>query len=127
MSIGAILQRWLDVLATVLFACRELWRVRRTLIVSRDGAHVVVRRAEPHGDAIVRADGADRGKVIARVAAGARPPAALVRNARQSFVIYELPPDSVAVRTLSVPAKARAFLDGVVRNQIERLSPWPFD
>jgi general secretion pathway protein L len=40
-------------------------------------------------------------------------------------VIFELPANNVVSRQITVPAQARKFLSGVVRNQIERLSPWP--
>jgi general secretion pathway protein L len=46
----------------------------------------------------------------------------LVRN---GFVIFELPVGKVVMRRITVPSQARKFLSGVVRNQIERLSPWP--
>jgi general secretion pathway protein L len=40
-------------------------------------------------------------------------------------VILEFPTDKVVTRQITVPGQARKFLAGVIRNQIERLSPWP--
>jgi general secretion pathway protein L len=47
------------------------------------------------------------------------------RAAHNSFVVLEFPADKVVMRRITVPAQARKFLSGVIRNQIERLSPWP--
>src|SRR5262249_43657483 len=47
------------------------------------------------------------------------------RSARGRFVILALSADKIVTRHLNVPAQAREFLAGIVRNQIERLSPWP--
>jgi general secretion pathway protein L len=47
-----------------------------------------------------------------------------MRAAHSGFVILELPAHNVVVRRIAVPVQAREFLSGVVRNQIERLSPW---
>ncbi|HTE94025.1 MAG TPA: hypothetical protein VK678_11020, partial [Bradyrhizobium sp.] len=47
------------------------------------------------------------------------------RAVNNSFVVLEFPADKVVVRRITVPAQARKFLSGVIRNQIERLSPWP--
>jgi general secretion pathway protein L len=49
----------------------------------------------------------------------------LLGAARNSFVILEFPADKVVRRDITVPAGAQKFLSGVIRNQIERLSPWP--
>jgi general secretion pathway protein L len=61
------------------------------------------------------------------LAAGTRAPDDLVSAARSGFVVFELPTDKLVVRRISVPAPAREFLPGIVRNQVERLSPWPAD
>src|SRR5262245_48094136 len=127
MRIDLIVLRWLEVLAGLYFACRETWRVRRALIVTREGAHFVVRKAEPQRDAIVQTRASDRNAVLATVAVGHKVPARVMRAARNGFVILELPPGEVAVRRLNIPAPAREFLPGIVRNQIERLSPWHID
>src|SRR5215468_1035073 len=127
MQIVAILQRWLDVVASVFFACREMWRARRALVVSRSAGEFIVRKAEPQRDAIVRPHQPNADTVVAAVPGGTEAPAHVLRSARNGFVIFELGSDDVAVRRLNIPAPAREFLPGIVRNQIERLSPWNFD
>ena len=127
MQIVAILQRWLDVVASVFFACREMWRARRSLVVSRSAGEFIVRKAEPQRDAIVHPHQPNADTVVAAVPAGTEAPAHVLRSARNGFVIFELGSDDVAVRRLNIPAPAREFLPGIVRNQIERLSPWNFD
>src|SRR5262245_40811337 len=104
MQIVAILQHWLDVLASVLFACREAWRARRALIVSRSAGEFVIRKAEPQRDAIVRPQQRNPDTVLATVAAGTEAPAHVLRSARNGFVVYELGADDVAVRRLNIPA-----------------------
>jgi len=184
MQVGAIWERWIEVLAGVLFAWREVWRARRVLIVQHANDRFVVRQAKPSGDrSILQAESEeissigfvsrnlvtphDRepGEVIsdtslsihpsdpdelrisaslpgeairiddpessptesAVLAAGSRAPDDVVRAAQNDFVVLELPTDKIVVRRISVPAQAREFLPGIVRNQVERLSPWPAD
>ena len=127
MRIDLIVLRWLEVLAGLYFAGRETWRVRRALVVARDAGHFVIRKAEPQRDAIVQAEAPERNADLAIVAVGDKVPARVARSARNGFVIFELPATEVAVRRLNIPAPAREFLPGIVRNQIERLSPWHVD
>ena len=49
MRIGAIWKRWIEILATLFLSWRDSRRERRSLIVTRENEHVVVRRAEPIG------------------------------------------------------------------------------
>jgi general secretion pathway protein L len=44
-----------------------------------------------------------------------------------SQIVLRLRPDEVVQTRLSVPAAAAEVLEAVVRNQIERLAPWPAD
>jgi general secretion pathway protein L len=62
--------------------------------------------------------------VLAVVAAGERVSAEVLHAAQRGIVILQFPAESVALRRLSVPAQARDFVAGIVRNQIDRLSPW---
>jgi general secretion pathway protein L len=51
----------------------------------------------------------------------------LADAARRHFITLELPPDEIVLQRIDVPARAREFLAGIVRNRIDRLSPWPAD
>src|SRR4030088_1772725 len=123
MRIGAILRRWIETLAALYLAWRESRRELRSLVVTRENGHVVVRHAKPVRDAMLR--DAEAGSAIAILPPGAEVSADVSRAAHSSFVVLEFPVDKVVVRRITVPAQARKFLSGVIRNQIERLSPWP--
>src|SRR5258707_14546997 len=123
MRIGAILRRWIEILATLYLAWCESRREHRSLIVTRQNQHVFVRRAEPNRDAMLR--DAQAGNILATLTFGTGVSADASRAVNNSFVVLEFPADKVVVRRISVPAQARKFLSGVIRNQIERLSPWP--
>ena len=184
MQVAAIWERWIEVLAGLLFAWREVWRARRALIVQHANDRFIVRQAKPSGGRLIPQAGSEEissidfvsrnlitpqhrepGEVIsdaslsthlsasdelrisapvlgeamstddaegtptetAVLAAGTRAPDDVVRAAQNGFVVLELPTDKIVVRRISVPAQAREFLPGIVRNQVERLSPWPVD
>ena len=123
MRIGAVLRRWIEILAALYLAWCESRRELRSLVVTRENGHVVVRHAEPARDAMLR--DAQAGNVVATLPPGAGFSADVSRAAHNSFVVLEFPADKVVMRRITVPAQAREFLSGVIRNQIERLSPWP--
>lgn len=123
MRIVAIWKRWIEVLATLYLSWSEAGRERRSLVVTREDDQVVVRRAQPTRDAMLR--DAQAGSVIAVLPPGAEVSPDLQRAAHYHFVFLEFPEEKVFVQHISVPAQARKFLAGVISNQIERLSPWP--
>ena len=123
MHIGAIWKRWIEILATLYLAWRDGQRECRSLVVTRESQHFVIRHAEPARDALLR--DAKAGSVLATVLSGTNVSAELARSVHNGFVIFELPAGKVVMRKITVPAQARKFLSGVIRNQIERLSPWP--
>jgi general secretion pathway protein L len=131
---GEIWSRWIEVLAAVLFAWREAWRGRHALLVSRENDGFVVRRADGGGNPVmpemVGADGSEGfapGTMPATLSPGSQAPDELMRAARSGLVIHELPADEVVMRRIKIPVQAREFLPGIVRNQVERLSPWQAD
>ncbi|HEY6256120.1 MAG TPA: PilN domain-containing protein [Xanthobacteraceae bacterium] len=109
MPILAVWTRWIEILAGLLVAMHEAWRSRRALSVALEDKRLVVRSG---------VDGA-RAKVPAA--------AELAGAARRHCITLELPAEEVVLQRINVPARAREFLPGIVRNQIERLSPWPAD
>jgi general secretion pathway protein L len=134
MKIGAIWRRWIEVLAALLLAWRETWRAQRSLIVLHEDDRLVVRQAKPDSNPILRLLGRPDGprsslaeSVLAELPPGTSAPDDVVRAAQSGFVVLQLPTDKLVMRRIGVPAQAREFLPGVVRNQVERLSPWPVE
>jgi general secretion pathway protein L len=123
MRIGAIWKRWFEVLATLFLSWRDSGRERRSVIVTRERDQIVVRRADSTRDAMLR--DAQAGNILATLIPGMEIPEDIKRAVHNNFVVLEFPPDKVFVRRITVPEQARKFLSGVIRNQIERLSPWP--
>src|SRR5215510_8023078 len=113
--ITAVLKRWIEVLAKLVLAWREQRRSQRTLMISEDNGALVVHQSGADGRKAERKPKVLSGAAARRVA----------RSARGRFVILALAADKIVTRHLNVPAQAREFLAGIVRNQIERLSPWP--
>jgi general secretion pathway protein L len=111
-----IFKRWIDLLASSLVSAQEAWRARRSLVVLHGEEGFLVRQGKP-----------DDASIAAGSMTGSPLSAELVRAARGQFVTLELPSAEVVLQRISVPAQAREFVAGIVRNQIERLSPWPGD
>jgi len=114
MRIAAILRRWIETLATVFVAWHERRREQHALTVAYENQHLVVRESR-----------SSRDTTHPHFRAGQKVSADLLRAARNGFVVLEFPADKVVRRDITVPAQAQKFLSGVIRNQIERLSPWP--
>jgi general secretion pathway protein L len=134
MDLGKLLNRWIEVLAGVYVACRDAWGSRQAMLISSEGNRFVIRKM-PTRRAAMRAGGhsaldgqsVDAGPVIAEIVPGKSISRRTRRLARDSLVVLKVPPAEVVVRRISVPAQAREFLSGIVRNQLDRLSPWQSD
>jgi len=109
----ALLTRWLDELAALWIGWHELLRARRSVEIRFVDGRLRLRQA-----------GSMQEIELAGASGEAAPAKQAARVARGSFVVYELPASEIVVRRFSIPAQARDFLSGIVRNQIERLSPW---
>lgn len=114
MSAPGFLIRWIDILAALVERLWETWRGRRALVVSREGERVLIRAGM----------GADA-PLLTAATAGNLLPEDIRRRARNELVLLEWPRDRIVLRKITLPAQAQEFMSGIVRNQIERLSPWP--
>jgi general secretion pathway protein L len=123
-SIGAFLRRWIEVLTITYFAWRDAWRARQSLTIACENGRFIVRRSRQESRPEQLHEPEEN---LAVVAAGAPIPAKVTRAARGSFVVFQLPDDMVVMRWIAVPGQAREYLPGIIRNQIERLSPWHAD
>ena len=117
MGIDAVWKRWIATLAALLVAAHERWRVRRALSVAIESKRLVVRSGTLPGSR----------RCAAASPSGSGLAAALASAGSRHFITLELPADEIVLQRITVPAQAREFLRGIVRNQIERLSPWPLD
>jgi general secretion pathway protein L len=112
MRIDALWKRWIEILAALAVAAQEKWRARRAALYF----------AFEKGQLVVRQSGGDT------VGPHLEPSAADLKQAASGgFVTLEIPADEIVVQRINVPARAREFLPGIVRNQIECLSPWSAD
>jgi general secretion pathway protein L len=112
LSIDKIFTHWIDLLASLIVGAQEAWRIQHSLVVMQEGQRFCARPKTPKGGSVALASPLSD---------------ELIREARQRFVILELPATDVVRRRIAVPAQAREFAPGIVRNQIERLSPWRAD
>jgi general secretion pathway protein L len=126
MDIATLLRRWIDVLAAAYSAQCETWRARRSLVVICQDGTYVIRKASTDSSGSAAQEQSE-GPALAVVGVGERVPAEISRSAGSGFVTLELPGRNIAVRRITLPIQAREFVGGIVRNQIERLSPWRFD
>jgi general secretion pathway protein L len=118
-DIGAILSRWLDgVAATLIAALGRLVSPRVVRIVEEsDGSTFTLRGPDNAGGSRERLTLADGSSF------GALPPDAL-KAIRGNRVEIVLRPSRFVFRQLELPRRAVEFLDGVIRAQIDRLTPW---
>src|SRR5262245_26159658 len=114
-SIGTIVTRWTDVVAAGLRATLGRIASPRTVrLIEEDGGGFSLQGAGQSG-----ADGPRLEFVDGRFAG-----ADLGHLVRRSRVEVILRPARFLLRPLELPARAADFIDGIVRAQIDRLTPW---
>jgi general secretion pathway protein L len=116
--------RWIDLVAEGLVASLGHFRKHRTVcLVEAEPGCFVVRAADIGASA-------GSGDVKLRVENGtfAAPLSAHVETAlRGSRLELLVRPDRFVFKPLELPSRAAEFLEGVVRSQIDRLTPWSAD
>src|SRR5258708_36165425 len=107
-SIGALLRRWIEVLAVTYFVWREAWRARQSLTVACESGRFIVRKSRQDiGPRPGRPD--EPAENLAVLAAGVPIPAKVTRAARGAFVVFQLPDDMVVAPPLGGPGQGGAF------------------
>jgi general secretion pathway protein L len=116
--------QWLDHVAQAVLAARTRFTRRRQvrLIETDDGAFAVAASGK-------RPDGVPAGARlhIDNGAIAARSNPQLQSALQGGDIELVLRPDRFVFKPLELPARAAEFLDGVVRSQIDRLTPWDAD
>lgn len=119
-DITGYFSRWIDSAAGAIVGMLSSFRTRKTVqVIEEDSGSFVIQtgRDAPSGLPFERAQIVD-GKL-----AGSRPDsiASMLDGARAELVLR---PARVLFRPLELPQRATEFLGGVVRAQIDRLTPW---
>ena len=123
-NISSRFWRWMDdVAATIIAIIERIARPRAVrLVEEKDGQFSVqlsgVSRVAGSNDPRLRLEG---GKVVSHL------PANVEAALRGGSVELALRPERFLFRPLELPSRATEFLDGVVRGQIDRLTPWDAD
>jgi general secretion pathway protein L len=129
-QIGTLLQRWIEVLAATYLVLRDAWCARRTLVITRENDRFVLRGVPPNDGSIITRGAPHEQEnacpVLAVLTPGEPIPDEISRE-HGGLVVLEIPSENVVVRRIAVPVQAREFVSGIVRNQIDRLSPWHSD
>jgi general secretion pathway protein L len=116
----AYFSRWIDTTAQVIVGLTSSFGARKTVqVIEEDGGSFVIQsdREAPSGLPFERVHIAD-GKI-----AGAHPDS-IIAMLNGSRAELKLRPARVLFRPLELPQRATEFLAGVVRAQIDRLTPW---
>src|SRR4051794_29967225 len=113
--IGTFLRGWTDsVAAAVIAAFDRVWSPRLIRLVEQDNGNFTVETAG-------KSENLPRQLAFADGSFSAANLAPLFRGSR---VEIDLQPKRFLFRPLELPARAADFLDGIVRAQIDRLTPW---
>ena len=120
-TIRGALVRWIDRVAAAISDAGEAFRVRHRyqLIEQTDGSFILRDGASKEGfewpqHSFQILDGRTDPAISARLA----------KTLGGAEVGLLLQPSRFVVRTLELPSRATEFLDGIVRAQIDRLTPW---
>ena len=116
----AYFSRWIDTTAQVIVGLTSSFGARKTVqVIEEDGGSFVIQteRNSPSGLPFERAQIID-GKIVAAHSGSV---AAMLDGSRAELVLR---PARVLFRPLELPQRATEFLGGVVRAQIDRLTPW---
>jgi len=117
-NIAEFVSRWLDAVAAVLVAALGRFVSSRVvrLVEEDDGSGFTLRlpKDAPSAPALLRLDDAAMSEL----------PESLAKSIRGNRVEIVLRPSRFVFRQLELPRRAVEFLDGIVRAQIDRLTPW---
>jgi general secretion pathway protein L len=111
--------RWLDRIAAVIVsAVGRMSFARSVRLVEEESGNLSVQPGNRGTTQPVESLQIANGRLVGTVPEGV---AAALRGCRAELVLQ---PARFLFRPLELPARASEFLDGIVRNQIDRLTPW---
>src|SRR6516225_231590 len=120
-SIEKNLARWIDVVAGAILFAVERWVAPRRVILTEEDDGTFTLSADDV--AAARTARSSRLRIADGAIAGGLSPATTskIKGARIELILQ---PGKFLFRPLELPGRAGEFLDGIVRAQIDRLTPW---
>src|SRR6267142_2740708 len=116
-DIAAVLTRWMDCVAATIVAAGGWFVSPRTVRLVEEEESVFTVRASKDDKVIGE-------RVHIPDSATGELPAGLMKAVKGNRVEIVLRPSRFVVRQLELPRRAVEFLDGIIRAQIDRLTPW---
>lgn len=120
-DISAFVSRWIDSVAAAIVGARMSFRSRRSVqVIEEDNGSFVIQTPSgrtPSGLPFERVE------IVDGQLTGAHPDS-IVAMLRGSHAELTLKPARFLFKPLELPQRASEFLEGVVRAQIDRLTPW---
>src|ERR1043165_8748665 len=119
-AVGGVFFRWID--SVVDSVCAVLNRIdppRTVRLVENQDGYLAIQTIHKAGNATISAGEIQivDGRIIAR-------PPSLVEDLSDSRIDLVLRPDRFVFSPLELPNRAADFMPGIVRSQIDRLTPW---
>jgi general secretion pathway protein L len=109
--------RWIDAVSGYVVASSWQFATPRTIkIIEVENGEFIVRGTRPEADAPVMRIRIADGQLV-----GPEPVATRLRGSR---IELTLKPDRFLFQPLELPERASGFLEGIIRAQIDRLTPW---
>jgi len=120
-SLKESLARWIDVVAGAMLSAAERWVApRRVVLTEDDDGAFTLSADDARAASAVRSS---RLRIVDGAITGGLAPATTskIKGARIELILQ---PGKFLFRPLELPGRAGEFLDGIVRAQIDRLTPW---
>ncbi len=123
-SIGKAFSAWLNRVAEAIVAAAIRFKSIPTIaLIEGDDGRFSIRT----DGKVAAISGADSGLQLSDLRVGGRSPSPFELAVKGSRVELMLLPQRFVFKTMELPSRAAEFLTGVVRSQIDRLTPWSAD
>ena len=123
-SIGNAFSAWLNRVAEAIVAAAIRFKSIPTIaLIEGEGGRFSVRT----DGKVAATGGADGWLQLSDLRAGGPSPSQFEVAVKGSRVELTLRPERFIFKTMELPSRAAEFLNGVVRSQIDRLTPWSAD
>ena len=120
-QLSAIFSRWIDTVAASVHALLNRWRPQRVVRITEEEQGTFALQAFGDAKELILPDQQIRFDDGAMIASLSDDWKTWLRGSRAEVILR---PDRFLFRPLELPKRASEFLEGIVRAQIDRLTPW---